>query len=221
MRFVSWQSNHFPICISNQIFNLENSRKRPWLKSQDVKRTTASSAARDQKMRILAERGHYKLWSASWYVASYYQISGCNVISSHFLIWVIFPGTWYKPIMENFFNFHWTCKNCLSMAILKSDLFHGTMHHPTNLQADSGHLYRVRAVMFSVGPNPSPSWQIVMFHGKRKNGQAWQFYIATCFLVLCTNGWNFERVRVVASFCRPGPSLSGKISAKRAKIGRA
>ena len=59
------------------------------------------STGQAQKMQILAERGHFKQWSASWNIASCHQISGHNVISSHFLIWVIIPKNWSKPIMEN------------------------------------------------------------------------------------------------------------------------
>ena len=42
-----------------------------------------------KKMRILAEHGYFKLWFAS-YIASCQQIADGNVISSHFLIWVVF-----------------------------------------------------------------------------------------------------------------------------------
>ena len=68
---------------------------------QDILRTSALSAVRNQKMQKLAEHDHLKWWSAPWYVASCHQISGSNVISSHYLIWVIFPRTGSKPTMEN------------------------------------------------------------------------------------------------------------------------
>ena len=68
-------------------------------------------------MRLLAGRSHFKEWSTSWYIASCHQISSHNVISSHFLIWVIIPQTWSKPS-----KFCETCKNWPSVAILYSDL---------------------------------------------------------------------------------------------------
>ena len=46
---------------------------------QDFQRTTAPSAGRSQKMRTLVECGHFKYWSASWYIASCHQISGHNI----------------------------------------------------------------------------------------------------------------------------------------------
>ena len=71
-----------------------------WL---DVQRMTEPSAGRyKKKMPTLAERGHFKYRSASSHTASCLQISVCNVISSLFLIWVIFPAQAYHGTFQNF-----------------------------------------------------------------------------------------------------------------------
>ena len=85
----------------------------------------------------MTERGHFKQWSASWYIASYHQISGHNVISSHFLIWTspLRPG---PSLSWNISTFRETRKNWPSMTILYSDLLHGTVHQAAKFQVDSG-----------------------------------------------------------------------------------
>ena len=91
---------------------------------QDVQRTTAPSAGPDQKMGTLAERGHFNQGSASRYHASCHRISDCNMICSHFVIWVIIPRTWSNLIVENF-KVPWNAQNWLSTAILNGNLHHG------------------------------------------------------------------------------------------------
>ena len=76
---------------------------------QDIQRTTAHSAGRDQKMRTLTERHHLKWWSAKEYIAPRHLISGHNVISLHFLIWLIFPSDLDKAYHGKFQSFR-ECK---------------------------------------------------------------------------------------------------------------
>ena len=47
--------------------------------TQDVQSTTAPSAGRDQKMRPIAECGYFIERPASWWTASWHQISDRNV----------------------------------------------------------------------------------------------------------------------------------------------
>ena len=54
--------------------------------------------------------------------------------------------------------FHRICKNWPSMAILNSDLLHGTVHHPTKFQA-----------ALSLRPGLNLSWKILKFRGTCKN----------------------------------------------------
>ena len=47
------------------------------------------------------------------------------------------PSDLFKQsIIENF-NVPWNTPNWPSMAILNNDLLHGTVHHPTKLEADN------------------------------------------------------------------------------------
>ena len=102
------------------------------------------------------------------------------------------------------------------MVILNSDLFHGTVHHPTKFPTDSWNPSRVWAVTPSLGPGPSLSWKISM--ECTKIGWAHPFSITICFMVLCITPPHFRpiaeilRVRVVTLLLRPALSLSWKIS---------
>ena len=81
---------------------------------------------------------------------------------------------WPKPIRG-------TRKNWLSMAILNSDLLHG------------------RAVLSSLGPGPSLCRKFENSVERAKIGQAWPFYTATCFMILCIMSQNF---RPIAEFLK-------------------
>ena len=113
--FYKHQSLSFGKYISNSLC--------PKIK-QDVQRTTAPSAGRDQKMPTLAECGHFIEWSASWQTASCHQIWHYCIIST-------ISSFWPETIMENF-KVPCNMQNWPSMAILSSNLLHGTVHHPTN-----------------------------------------------------------------------------------------
>ena len=154
-------------------------------------------------MWTLAECGHFIQWSASWQTASCHQMSGRNVISP------ILPS-WPNPIIENL-KVPWNAQNWPSMAILSNHLLHGTMYHPTKFQANNWNTLRLRAVTFSLGPVPSLFWKFQSAVERAKNGWAWPFYIAICFMLLCIIPPNFRlipailRVRVViTSSLRPG-----------------
>ena len=96
--------------------------------SQDVQRTTAPSAGQDHKMRTLAACGYFsgplhgklhhatKFQAVMWFLQ--FHLSGPSL-------------SWKNS------KFHGTHKKWLIMAILSSDLRHGTMHYSTNRQANS------------------------------------------------------------------------------------
>ena len=95
---------------------------------------TAPSADRDKKIRTMTERGHFKQWSSSLYISSGHQISGHNVIASHFFIWTssVRPG----PILSwNISTFCETRKNWPCTIILNCDLLH--LHDPAKFPVDS------------------------------------------------------------------------------------
>ena len=91
--------------FSGEIFkNQETQRDQ----KHDIQRNTAPSAGQNQKMLTLAERGHFKQWSASWYIAS------CTKFQA--FMWFSHIS-WYesssKIIIE---KFHVHAKNSLSTA---------------------------------------------------------------------------------------------------------
>ena len=123
------------------------------------------------------------------------------------------------------------CKNWPSIAILNSNhLLHHTVHHPTKFQADSWNPWRVKGAMSSLRPGPSLFWEFESSVERAKIGQAWPFYIAICFMLLCTIPPNFRQIAEILQelerYCRPSDlaqAYHGKFqsSTKRAKIGQA
>ena len=153
---------------------------------QDVLRMTAPSAIRDQKKQTLAECGHFKQWSASWYnvpwcrslfemaikFASGHQISGWNGISSHFLNWVLFLVQAYHG-----------CTKKPSITIFNNNLLHGTVHLSAKFQADSWYPQWVRVETSFLRSGKNLPRKISM--ELSKIGQERIFQIVVCFMVLC------------------------------------